>query len=706
MRTIEYGRYSSEYSGVTGRLITGRSIIVDGTSINEQGTGTTNPASYATLAGAEPYSRGKLFIRVSLDKLRSLIGHTPVILYSELRFGVYADTASTYTIDFYQTKLSPDFSDCDYRNRDATGPIRWYLDAYSPVVGQDLKSTPFDTQVVSIPTAVPTTWNAAVVITDVLADSLRRGTYLEMLVWRRPGDRIFFLWGIYSNICRPYLRTYYLFPIEFFLADSGGEIDLASMVDNLADENPYYLGAVERGETGTPVKGFWRNFSGVALPLTEVLDDHAEWSDPAQVAGAGTGSLDYVALAGAAGSQVYTVKFSSSTEYEVLAEDYRDNLESYHPAYDADPTWQGTTGTDFVAPEGGLTIPAAAWQPGTLVNDEFRIFVRGNSTDTTWPADSAEQTQMTRDSGGSPDAAGWRPVNGQRTRTRASVTVDATTKKFPTRAIDSALWPVGTRAFVGDGTNLHEGTVASAQEAELGVAVFAGAGLDDLTLSGNYNGTVEDDLVVEIEDDSASPELFKVSWDGGATWASTGLECSTTGTAIGNGVIATFGAIVGHTNGENWTAPVQPFAVELEGLTNDSTVYASGARVGTSLPFQNVAAGIWGRTTAAAGPSEAIDNRVYLHGQPPDEAAPAAAGFAMGQTIYLSDVTNTAVYEEAEIASVGTTYVDLTANLTNDYPSGALVAVKGSGEAAFWLRCVAAAGTLEELKQVRLNARV
>ncbi len=705
MRVIEYGLYSSEYAWITARCITGRSIIIDGTTSNAAIAAVSTADAFA-IVGTDAEGWAKLFIRVALTTLRSLIGHMPVILYAELRFALnQVDYPGSYTIKFYETKLTPDFSDCTYRYRDVTGSVTWYKDAYSPVPGQDIKTSPFDTQTIVGPVGLATTWNAAANVTAPLQDALRRGTNLEVLFWRNTGSRIWIAWTADSSIKRPYLRVYYLFPLEFFLSTAAGEIDLSSMVDNLNDENPYYLGAVERNETGTPVKGFLKNFGSRDLPLIELLDDHPEWTDPVQSAGAGTGGLDYVQLLGTAGSQKYTVQFSSGSAYEIKAEAYRDNIESYHPTYDADPTWQGDTSTDFTAPEGGLVIPATAWQPGTAVADEFEIYVRGNSSDSTWPADSDDQTEMTDDSGGSPVTANWRPINGRRTKTTASVTINATTKKFPCKAIDDADWPMGTRAFVGDGTTLHEGTVASAQEAAIGAVVFSGVGLDDLTLSGNYNGTIEDDLVVQIEDDSASPELFKVSFDGGSTWALTGQECSVTGTAIGYGIIATFGATTGHTNTENWTAPIQPFAVELESLTNDSTVYAAGARLGTSLPIQNLTVAVWGVTTAAAGPSEAVDYRIYLQGPPPDDLDPTSAGFVMAQEVYIVDVTDADIHEYGTIASVAATYIDLDANLTNDYPAGAIVTVRGSGEAAFWLRCVASGSTTEELKEARLNAR-
>jgi hypothetical protein len=704
MRVYEFGRYSPQYASVQAIQINGTSIVVDGYSSNNSYASVV-PGDDVRLTNGASGSFQKMLVKVTLDVPRAQLGHTPTILRADLRVAALesAGGAGSYTVRAYTFRVSPDFTDATYRYRDSTGPITWYMNAYSPVPGQDIAYTPFDTQVFAV-SGIPTTWNGAFNVTSPVTEALRSSKNLELLLWSQTVASFSIGWNIGGSSRRPYLKVHYLFPYEFFLCDTFGDIDMASMVDTLADENPYNLGAIERGETGTAVKGVLKNFSGRAAALVEILDDHPEWSEPSQIAGAGTGQLDYVAPSDAAGSQKYTVKFSSASAYEVLAEAYRDNIESYHPAYDADPTWQGDTSTDFTAPEGGLTIPAAAWQPGTQVNDEFRVYVRGNSSDLTWPADSASQMQITHDSAGSPDAAGWRPINGRRTRSTAAVTVDGATKLFPTRAIDSAQWPVGTRAFVGDGTNLHEGTVNSAQEAEVGATVFTGVGLDDCAISGNYNGTFDDDVVVEI-DATGAQDTYKLSYDGGSSWAVTGENCTTTGTLHDYGIIVTFGAITGHTATDYWTAPVQSFGVELTGLSVDSTVYAAGARIGTGLPVDGMAAAVWGVTTAGAGPSEAVDNRVYLQGSPPDDLAPAAAGFVMGQTIYITDVEG-ATHEEGEILTVAATYVDLTANLANDYVAGSIVVVKGSGEAPFWLRAVAGSGTTEELKRARINARV
>ena len=42
----------------------------------------------------------------------------------------------------------------------------------------------------------------------------------------------------------------------FFQATVAGLIDMSSMVDNSTEENLYYLGALEAGDTGSSVLGF------------------------------------------------------------------------------------------------------------------------------------------------------------------------------------------------------------------------------------------------------------------------------------------------------------------------------------------------------------------------------------------------------------------------------------------------------------------
>lgn len=711
MRYLEWGVYDSEWAEISGRKIDGKSRQVDGVAGSDVDNGGEVPSSWVELNNTYAETH-RLFVKVGLSTIRSLIGYSPVLLAARWAMASFPNTQSAVNnLRFHAVRpaSSPDYTDATCRYRDSSLGLTWYLDRRAPVPGHDVDLTPFATYPYSNKLGdAPTSPDHLVDVTGAFEEALSRGRDFEFLLWPEPtslSGLIKFAWNYIATL-RPRLRIYYLFPLEFFLAAPDGSCDLTRMVDTQLGDNPFQLGKLERNEVGTPVKGYVRNMSTRDFPLFDVLDDHPEWSDPVQRAGTGTGALDYVSLAGDAVSQKYTVVFSSSTEFEVKAEAYRDNVESLHPQINADPTWQGDTGTIFNAPEGGLTIPPEAWQPGTLVADELEVYVKGDTSDHSWPADSAAQMEMTADDGGgAPVAAGWRPFAGRRTTSRASVTISATTVKVPTRAVDPAQWPASTPAFIGDSDHLHEGTVVAAQEAEIGATSHAGGTQDDLTLSGNYNGVWEDDLYLEIDDAVSNPNTFKWSKDGGSTFVATGVACSLTPVILSDGIHAAFGAVTGHTLAESWTAPVQPFAVELQGLTADSTVYPAGARVSTGLPFQNLEAALWGTLTADAGPSETVKNRLYVHGPGPDYLAPTSAGFQVGDDVFVVDVADRSVNEYGTVSFVGATYLDLNANLETDFPEGALVTVKGSGEAPFWLRGVPSGSTLEGLKQARLNAR-
>lgn len=707
MRYLEYGQIASQWAKFSGRIINGVSALLDtdcGRTSDYAGTPET-PTTHVELTNTFAAGVDRLLFRVELDVLRSQLGHAPVLLYGELAVYSYpyAYTA-TKTVKLWTAKLTPDYTDATARYRDATGPVTWYEDHYAPVPGQDISASHFLSASFNVAlTNPPASPDHTFPLTDQLADALRRTRDLQLVF--RPDfecpDRYFaFYWNTAAGT-RPHLRVFYLYPVEFFHA-TGNLIDLTRMVDNSSAENPIDLGALERGETGTAVKVYLKNFGTRDLDLVEVLDDHPEWSTPVQSSGTGTGTLDYVALADTATSQLYTVTFTSATEFWVKAESYRDNTTSYHPTDDSDPDWEGSTDTDFVAPEGGLTIPATAWQPGTLTDDVFVCYVRGNSTDTTWPSDSAEQMEMTADDAGTADAARWRPIRGRRTVTTAAVTIDATTKRFPVAAIDAGDWPVGNKCFVAAGTDLHEGSITEVLEAEIGAPAFTGTGNNDIHIVGNYNGSWEDTLRIKIDaGDATNPNTFAWSIDGGSTWEATGVACvlEASKVALTDGIYVYWDAVTGHNTNDYWDSAVNPFVVELESLTNDSTVYSSGSRLSTALPIQNLTQAVWDTTNAVSGAGETYENRIYL-----DD--PGTAGFQIADMVYIVDVTDTDVSEYRTVDYVGATYIRVTADLDNAYPSGSLVTVRGSGEAAFWVRGDVQVGTAEELKQARLNVRV
>jgi hypothetical protein len=278
-----------------------------------------------------------------------------------------------------------------------------------------------------------------------MVHALRTGGDLHMMM-RVSAGNIYLYWGTAGR--RPYLLTHYLYPLEAYRTHADGSANLASLI---TATDPLYLGAGQPGKAGTPVKITIKNWSDITYDLVEAWDNRPEWTEPYPAAGnGGDGALDHVRLAGSAVSQQYTIVFYSSTQYEVVGTAHGDNPNGLHLQIDEDPDWRGSTGADWSAPEGGLTIPAAAWSGSPQIGDTFVLLVSGNTTPTEWPADSADHVQITHDTGGAADPDGWRNIHGARTESTAAVTVDATTVAIPVRYTEPTHWTVGEPAWIGD----------------------------------------------------------------------------------------------------------------------------------------------------------------------------------------------------------------------------------------------------------------
>lgn len=695
MRHWNFGLYAEQHSAISYQQISGNSIVVYGSTTNaEQTIFNVDGTDYTMMVFYSSNTQFRnLLVTVAKALLKAKLGQIPVLVrvdWSTVSYNTAPDgmTASIYR---FINGREPTRGDASNRYRDRTSLITFYKDAYAPVFGQDVEMPPaFYETGISLEYNARTAWDVTSIFERALRDNVDVDFMLEIkglggnswqTTYSPPG-----VW--------PYFDFYYFLPIEFYKATAGGEIDLLSTVDDQPGSE-YYLNAVERGQTGTPVKGFFRNMTGETKQV-ELFDDHPESEVPVQRAGTGTGELDYVTMADNAVSQLYTVEFYSSTQYEVKAEAYRDNEISLHPQINADASWRGTVGADFTAPSGGLTIPAAAWQPGTLTGDEIEVGVRGNTTDETWPADSNDQVEFTFDDSGSPDNTAWRKVSGRRIRSTASATIDATTKLIPTDYVLPTDWPIGTKAFIQDTDKINHGQVKSVQQASLGAAVHSGTGTDDVTFSGNYNGTITDDYVVEI-DAAGTPGTFKWSRNGGTSFAATGIVPTGSPQLLENGIYVTVPASTARVLGDTWTSAVTAFAVELEGLTANSNAYSPNAIVGTTLPFRDVPSAFFAKLTAPAGPLESPASRIWL-----DDTS----GLSAGATILIQQTSGLGLSEEATISTVTTEYIDVTADLSNNYSTGDIVTEVTSGGEAFWMRVVASETTVEQLKELRLNARI
>jgi hypothetical protein len=633
---------------------------------------------------------------IDIGQVKAKIGQVPILLMGAMNVMNYdLGTAGSHPIDIYRMLRAWDQGDTTNYDYDKSAGLTWHLDKHHIVRGQDCEGTPAYTFTVdhASSTEERNNWPLTSIIERALRDN---APILFNIVCRTGNGGLSINWNpSVIKTKRPYLFFAYLFPIEFYHDDGSGNLDLSSPVtDDPGDE--YYLGAVEPGQTGTAVKEHFRNFSALTQQV-EIFDDHPEYTTP--ITRVGSTTLDHVGLVDNAVSQKYNIIFYSSTQFEVKAVAYRDNAISLHPSIDADPTWRGSVGSDFTAPDGGLLIPSAAWQPGTALDDDYETGVRGQTTDSGWAADSNDQIQITRDNAGSPDAAGWRPCLGRRETTTAQTTIGATTKLIPTRRVIPANWPVATRAFIMDETNINEGAIASVQEADIGTPSFSGTGSDDITISGNFNGAWNDTLRAKI-DGTGTPNTFTWSINGGSSWEETGVDCSTTDILLpgSGGIYLKWTSTTGHVLDDYWDSVIKSWAIELSGLTANSNVYNSGSRIGTTLPIRDVSASVFSTVDQASGVSEGVPARVWVLD---------TDGMSPGQDVFIQNPLDPDTAETREIDSVQAgSYIDLTVALTQDYPTGSLVAVIDSGQASFWSKPVAEVTTTEEVKRLRFNARL
>jgi hypothetical protein len=684
MRHVQFGIFDAETAEIDGMFCSSaRSELsfADNTSNqvssinNYNPTGISGNADVGYIPGGGEPTHAIALVKTQIGLIKSILGQISVLVRCD--FGMVSEETETNQLRVYKMYKDWDDADTNTRYKDVSLSTPWYQDTYGPFPAQDRESIP--TYEGPAGEQLTAEERAFMTITPLMAQALRDNETLRFMLWHK-GNQTGWRWKHTQASKRPTYDFYFFYPIEFYESLASGDIDYSSTIQE-AEDGHYYIGAVERDQTGTPVKGWVRNYEDQTNHI-ELFDDHPEWPNPpVQQVGSGTGQLDFPVLSETAVSQKYTLQFYSATEYEVLAQADGDNPVDLHGQYDADATWRGVIGADKTFPSpSGLTIKATAWQPGTLVNDEFEFTVRGNTTDTDWPADSNDQVEVARDDGGSPETASWRPCTGQRIKSTASVSVDGASKFFPLRRIDTSLWIVGDPAFIQDADKIDEGTVSSVQDRSLADETHTGSGLDDCDISGNFNGNADHDYRVVI-DATGATDTFSWSRTGDATYIETGVDCSTTPYHLENGVYVVFGAITGHTIADRWDSAALTWGITVGSLTPGANVYGTGAIVGTTLPIRSIAKAIYSVVTAASGAGESPESRLYL--EDTDD-------FTQGDTVFVQQVLNPAIYEHATIATGGvqSTYLDLTAALTNSYDAGDFATKEGSGEAPFGRRPV------------------
>jgi hypothetical protein len=485
MRTLLWGQYPLQQTDFLVSDCQGKSIIVDGSPQNGVSQvlydpALLDPAVFGYPGTSDAYNRD--FFKILLSRIRAQIGHTPVLvrarLYLRELWNAPGTLGYTWTTGLFRLLTTPNWASVDHRYRDIGATTPWGGDAaiYAPVPGVDHNPAPFATKQWTGLAANPGEYWFFFDVSSELAFRLQSNSDLVFMAAAYP------IGGVHAGTPQqqdgsywktagkyPYLEIKYRLPIEFYACNADVSIDFMMPLDNSLDLDlgNLYLGAIERGQTSTPVSVRVKNLGSRLLAHLEVWDDWPEWQAPVANAGnAGNAALAYVTLAEFSVSQEYTVKFTSPTAYQVLAMAYKDNPTNLNSTYGTGG-WTGAVGTDFVAPAGGLTIPAAAWSGTAVANDTIVIDVVGNTTDASWPYDSNTQVQIAKDNAGTPDNNTWRPIKAQRTSLAAGVTIDATSKTITVLHIDTSKWPNGTKVFIANTTTIDEGTVTGSTATSL-----------------------------------------------------------------------------------------------------------------------------------------------------------------------------------------------------------------------------------------------
>ena len=143
------------------------------------------------------------------------------------------------------------------------------------------------------------------------------------------------------------------------------------------------------------------------------------------------------------------------------------------------------------------------------------------------------------------------------------------------QSMDTIYYPAGN---VGIGISSPLGELHVSNPAEWLGVTFSGTGLDDIAVDqAGYNGTGTTQYIAEVTNAGPNPNLFKWSNDNGATW-SADINMATSGIDLGYGVTIGFGALFGHTFGDQWSWSVS------ESYPNGLIVRDGNVGIGTDMP--------------------------------------------------------------------------------------------------------------------------
>lgn len=144
----------------------------------------------------------------------------------------------------------------------------------------------------------------------------------------------------------------------------------------------------------------------------------------------------------------------------------------------------------------------------------------------------------------------------------------------------------------------------------LSSVTFSGSGLNDLTVSGTYTGSLNATYVVVI-DAEGTPDTFKWSNDGGDTYEATGVAITGSAQTLEKGISVTFAATTGHTNTESWSFTARKNSHSVGIATTSSTQILAAQSNRKYLKIENISdVAVWfrfdGETATAAAPAISI----------------------------------------------------------------------------------------------------
>ena len=530
-----------------------------------------------------------------------------------------------------------DLSTCDYANYKTGGA--WQ--EYGAKVGGDLGSdslglvqftqSDYDLMAANanleLEKQVPlTTWiqysadrNQDAFIMGLIAGNYTSGDHL--FVMENPND------AGRAGKAHSYVLVEYVPPIVFHgsLSSSGRAIDLSRVLDADSFESirHVYGGFIDQGETGDQFKYWIRNTRNERIARRIVLEATRSFASKPTANAANTGnaalrSVDCFDLTVNISNVItkltprgaWELRFTSATLYDVyFAADFATNPDgTYNYSVVVTGRSIASDETITVSSVDKIKIRAAKWS-GTPVNsDKINFETVGDTTATTYLADSKDMmylTPPTTVAGDTPDTAKRRSIKGRTQQTRVSsyVVVDGGLNRTVLCLGDAnSGFTVGGKAVVFDGTNHEEVTIRQIYNtaAALPGSPPAGAGTGD---------------AIMLEEETANTYAA-------GSWFTTGLYVNqldksddtfvnTAGAAAGQANIPITPAVTWITNDSFYvvslsTGQVQELVVQ---TNNGSTITAA-----SNLNFALVAGDLVIKKNATNGAS------FFFQGQVPDGA--------------------------------------------------------------------------------------